>query len=274
MNILAYYSYLLAALVVLAHVVTRNPYGLQHGVPLHVAAIASAVLLLLGKIFALYAQRRRQRRRDRRAATLLARLLETPGRPAPPYVVYLRPFSTTGRLTVTNPKPRWLPVLPSYFAHEATLEFETMLAEALPDKLPLVALGRPGEHVGAGRIAVSDEDWKGMFQRLIDSARWIVMIPSGEGETRWELQQLFAQDLLRKTIFVMPPALKKGGIDVAAYWAQVREIVATDGVQLPPYIPAGQLFQLGRQGGFYRSRYLPRLTREELCVSLAGFIRG
>lgn len=271
MRVLAHYSYLLAALVVLLHVLTRNTSGLEDSLPAHVAAIASGILLLLGRTLTVVARRREQRRRDRRAAMLLARLLDAPGSdPIPPYVIYLRPFSTTGRLAVTNPRTRWLPLLPSYYAHEATLEFETILSEALPDQLPLVALGRPGEHVGAGRVAVTDDDWKAMFQRLIKDARWIVMIPSGQGETRWELQQLVAQDYLHKTIFLMPPALKAGGIDIAAYWAQAREGLVADGVQLPHYTDAGQLFRLGQDGRFYRSRYLPRLTSEQLRGGFVG----
>jgi hypothetical protein len=264
-RILARYSYLFAALVALGHVVA------QDAVPIHVAVIAGSVFLLLGRILTVLAQRSAQRRRDSRAAALVRGLLDEDGsRQRTPYVLYLRPFSTTGRLAVSNPKPRWLPLVPSYFAREATLEFETVLAEALEPDLSLVALGRPGEHVGAGRIAVSDDRWRHVFARLVKDARWIVLIPSDHGETRWEVRELVGHDYLRKTIFLMPPTLRPGGIDVAAEWTDARAGLVADGVQLPPYTGAGQLFRLGSQGRWCRSRYLPRLTIGELRSSFAG----
>ena len=239
--------------------------------PIHVAVIAGSVLLFLGKTLTVLARRYEQRRRDGRAAALVGRLLDTSDSAAAlRYVLFLRPFSTTGRLAVSNPKPRWLPLLPSYFAHEATLEFETVLSEALEPDLSLVALGRPGEHVGAGRVAVTDDDWKRLFQRLVKDARWIVMIPSHQGETRWEVRQLVAQEYLRKTVFLMPPTLRPGGMDIAADWAEARAGLAADGVHLPPYTGGGQFFRLGWQGRWYRSRYLPRLTTGELRSSFAG----
>jgi hypothetical protein len=270
-RILAHYSYLLAAVVVLAHTLMRNDPFTRDALTIDVTVIASAVLLLLGKTLTVLAQRYEQRRRDRRAATLVSRLLEMPDSASvPPYVVYLRPFATTGRLAVANPKPRWLPLLPSYFAHEATLEFETVLSEALQPDLSLVALGRPGEHVGAGRVAVTDDDWKQAFQRLVRRARWIVMIPSHEGETGWEVRQLVAQEYLGKTVFLMPPTLRPGGVDIAAHWSEARARLAPDGVHLPAYTGAGQLFRLGWQGRWFRSRYMPRLSAEELRSSFAG----
>ncbi|KAA3655011.1 MAG: hypothetical protein DWQ11_02335, partial [Proteobacteria bacterium] len=203
---------------------------------------------------------------------VLAQLLTAPDGPVPPFALYLRPFSVTGRLTVVNRRLRGLPFMRGYYAHEAEMEFERVLASALAPALPLVALGRPGEAIGAGRIAVGDTVWKAMFQRLAGAARWIVMIPSDQGETRWEVQQLVAQGLLGKTVFIMPPALKRGGIDVADYWQQVRAALAADGVSLPPYTPAGQVFRLGRGGRFYRSRYLPQLAVSTLRRSLTGVL--
>jgi hypothetical protein len=270
-RILAHYSYLLAAVVVLVHTLMRNDPFTRGALPIDMTVIASSALLLLGKALTVLARRYEQRRRDRRAAALVARLLDMPdSAPVPPYVVYLRPFATTGRLTIANPKPRWLPLLPSFFAHETTLEFETVLSEALQPDLSLVALGRPGEHVGAGRIAVTDDDWKQVFQRLVKKARWIVMIPSHEGETGWEVRQLVAQEYLGKTVFLMPPTLRPGSVDIAAHWSEARARLAHDGVHLPPYTGAGQLFRLGWQGRWDRSRYMPRLTSEELRSSFAG----
>jgi hypothetical protein len=162
-------------------------------------------------------------------------------------------------LIVTNPHWRWLPIFPSYFAHEKTLEFETLLSEALAPDLPLIALGRPGEHIGAGRLPVADEDWREVFQHLIRSAKWVVMIPSDEGETRWEVEQLVTQGYLNKTIFIMPPMPRTRQPDVAVYWERARTSLQALPIQLPKYTEAGQLFRLSRAGKPYRGRYLPQL---------------
>lgn len=270
MTVLARYCHLLAALTVLVHLLTRHDPG--GGLPVSATAIVGGGLLVLGQALTALGRRRVQRRRDARADAVVRALLD--GAAPPPFALYLRPFSVTGRLAVVNRRWRGLPFLPGYFAHEAELEFERLLAAALAPALPLVALGRPGEAIGAGRIAVEDAEWKAVFQRLIEAARWIVMIPCDQGETRWEVEQLVVQGRLGKTVFIMPPALKHGAIDMAPLWRQLRAGLADAGVCLPAYTPAGQLFRLGPQGRFYRSRYLPRLAVRPLRGALAGLTAG
>lgn len=270
MSVLVRYSNLLAAWVVVLHLLGRGSAS-GDALSASMAAIGSAGFFLSGRVLAALDRWWTQRRRDRRAEAVLHLLLSAPDdAEPPPFAVYLRPFSVTGRLMVSNRRLRGLPFMPRYYAHEAEMEFERVLAAALPPDLPLLALGRPGEAIGAGRIAVPDEVWKPMFQRLIEQARWIVMIPSDQGETRWEVQQLVAQRRLGKTIFIMPPSLKRGPIDLPDYWVRVRRGLAPDGVSLPAYTPAGQVFRLGRGGRFYRSRYLRRLGVAPLRDSLAG----
>ncbi|TVT76290.1 MAG: hypothetical protein FHP92_09730 [Denitromonas halophila] len=269
MSVLVRYCNLLAAWVVLLHLLSRGSVT-GDGLSASMATMGSAAFFLSGRVLAAVERWWTQRRRDRRAEAVLLQLLSGVDDVAPRFAVYLRPFSVTGRLTVTNRRWRGLPLMPAYFAHEAEMEFERVLAAALSPDLPLIALGRPGEAIGAGRIAVTDAAWKTMFQQLIKHARWIVMIPSDQGETRWEVQQLVAQQRLGKTVFVMPPALKRGRIDVPDYWRQVRAGLAPDGVCLPAYTPAGQAFRLGPGGRFYRSRYLHRLGVAALRRTLAG----
>ncbi len=270
MTVLVRYCNLLAALVVLVHLLTRGGVS-GDGLSASMAAVGSAGFFLTGRVLAAIDRWWTQRQRDRHAeAVLLQRLSAPDDAEPPPFAVYLRPFSVTGRLMVSNRRLRGLPFMPRYYAHEAEMEFERVLAAALPPGLPLLALGRPGEAIGAGRIAVSDEVWRAMFWQLTDGARWIVMIPSDQGETRWEVQQLVSRQLLGKTVFVMPPVLKRGGIDVSDYWRQVRTGLVADGVSLPAYTPAGQVFRLGGSGRFYRGRYLARLGVRALRRSLSG----
>ena len=255
MKVLGYYSYILAALSVLFHMLDRSN-SIEEPSVWPIVGL-SAVFSIVGKMLTILADRRQQSERDSRAAKLFSTILENES--IARYALYLRPFSTTGRLIAPNPQPRWLPILPGYFAHEKTLEFETLLSNALAPDLPLVALGRPGEHIGAGRLAVADDDWQAVFHRMIRDATWIVMIPSHEGETRWEIEQLVTQDYLGKTVFVMPPMLRSQKLDVAEYWKGVREGLQPFSIQLPKYTGSGQLFRLSRVGKFYRGRYLPKL---------------
>ncbi|MCZ4306309.1 hypothetical protein O4G98_16350 [Zoogloeaceae bacterium G21618-S1] len=272
MSVLVRYCNLLAALVVLLHLLSRGSVT-GDGLSASMATIGSAGFFLTGRVLAALDRWWTQRLRDRRAEAVLLQLLNAPDdAEVPPFAVYLRPFSVTGRLMVSNRRLRGLPFMPRYYAHEAEMEFERVLAAALSPDLPLLALGRPGEAMGAGRIAVADAVWKPMFQLLIERARWIVMMPSDQGETRWEVQQLVAQQRLGKTVFIMPPALKCGHIDLPDYWRHVRTGLLADGVSLPAYAPAGQVFRLGRGGRFYRSRYLRRLGVVPLRDSLTGIV--
>ena len=131
MKVLAYYSYVLAGLSVLSHLIERNN-AVSETSPWLAAAWAGA-FLVVGKLLTIFANRRKQRQRDERAADVFTRLArESIDDEAAPYALYLRPFSTTGRLLVTNPRRPWLPIFPSYFAYEKTLEFErvTQVVEA------------------------------------------------------------------------------------------------------------------------------------------------
>lgn len=267
---LAYYCYILAAVPVVLRLLERNSSVAE--MPMWAVIIASALFLIGGRLLMTLANFREQARRDKRASALFSSLIES--QPTEdhvvPFALYLRPFATTGRLIVTNPKRRWLPILPSYFEHEETLEFETLLSEALAPDLPLIALGKPGEHVGAGRLAVRDEDWRKVFLQLIGSARWILMIPNDEGETRWEVEQLVTQGYLHKTLFIMPPKLRSKELDVTEYWQKAVSGLESLSIQLPQYNAAGQLFRLGRAGQYYRGRYLAKLTAPILRDRIAG----
>lgn len=259
MSVLSRYCYLLAALAVILHTVDKDKYGLA----LTIGTVAAATAA--GGILSWCSRRWNQRRRDRRADRLLKQIVDA-GKSGkhPDYVLFLRPFSTTGRLTVANPSRRWLPLLPRYFSHQNTLEFETLLSEAIAPGMPLIALGRPGEHIGAGRVAISDEKWKEAFQLLVQHASWIVLIPNDQGETRWEVEWLASNGYFNKVVMLMPPKLKSSEIDIDSYWDQVRQGLKAAGIELPAYKPAGQFFRMRESGQFFRGRYLSKLTTSRI----------
>lgn len=269
MRVLSTYCYLLAAVVVMIYWNQHDSF--QSDYALWIAALVASFLAVAGKGFDALRQRRLQRTRDFHAQDLFSCMMEGDDSFSPPaYVLYLRPFSTTGRLTVANPKRSWLPFLPGYFSRQDTLEFESLLSEALSPDLPLIALGSPGEHVGAARIPIADKDWREAFSRLVECATWIVMIPSHEGETRWEVAQLINGEYLAKVIFLMPPKLKLDQINLPDYWSRLRDGLASLSVDMPEYNQAGLFFRLGREGSQTRARYVPRLTAQRLRDAFAG----
>ncbi len=268
LKVLSRYCYLLAAVVTALHTFDRETYSVVWTIGVVAALIAA------GRMLSWASRRWNQRRRDKKAAQLLRRITDgSKSGKASAYALFLRPFSTTSRLTIANPSRRWLPLLPGYFSHESTLEFETLLSEALAPDLPLIALGRPGEHIGAGRIETPDDEWRRIFERLVEHATWVVMIPYDQGETRWEVDWLTSRGYLAKVVWMMPPKLKSSRIDMQSYWDQVRQGLRSSGLGLPVYTPAGQFFRLGRTGRFFRGRYLPKLTMSQLKTTFGQIAR-
>lgn len=133
------------------------------------------------------------------------------------FCLYLRPFISTGILRVlykiryTSEHDRtntgWFEVPDDKTVttfHWADLE--TILSMALEPTFRLVALGRPGEQVGAGRIPSTNETWKDNFLALARNAQGIFILPSQRKGTKWELDQIWqSEELLGKTIFLVPP---------------------------------------------------------------------
>jgi len=66
---------------------------------------------------------------------------------------------------------------------EKPVDFERLLAIAVDSYAPLIALGRPGEQVGAGRILTTEERWQEDFRKLAEAARLILLMPSAHPGT-------------------------------------------------------------------------------------------
>jgi hypothetical protein len=113
--------------------------------------------------------------------------------------------------------------------------------------MPIIALGRPGEHVGAGRIETSDATWKADITRMIEASEMALCVPSATEGTLWELDFLVKRDLLDKTVFIMPPATRH--VNYAREWERVRQSPIQDVLALPPYVPEGVLFRARGGGG-------------------------
>jgi hypothetical protein len=95
------------------------------------------------------------------------------------FVLYLRTFGVTGLLTIGG------------------IDFETSMAYNLAPMMPMIALGHPGEAIGAGRIFTTEEHWKEEILRLIENASLILLIPSHHEGTQWEIAPAEGYESLR-----------------------------------------------------------------------------
>jgi hypothetical protein len=164
------------------------------------------LMSLRSAIRAIYARQfeRLQARRDE----LASQLVDNPGEEC---FLYLRPFSSTGRVAITIGVERWH-FRPPHKSKGKTyvdgehVDLETELARALAGCGELVALGHPGEHVGAGRVRVEESEWQSTFARLAANAIAIFVVPGTSAGTQYELDQLWADPALRdKTFLILPP---------------------------------------------------------------------
>ena len=155
---------------------------------------------------------RRQKSRDDLAASI-AKLRKTAipnkGRQHN-YFLYLRPFSSTGKIKIKLKSKNYYHRVSGYKAKayitDVWGDLETTLAEAVEPLGTFLALGKPGEHLGAGRVFTDDSHWRDEFFRLAHGAKGILIVPSTHSGTKWEIEQLLYNPfLLYKTIFIIPP---------------------------------------------------------------------
>jgi hypothetical protein len=103
------------------------------------------------------------------------------------YALYLRSFVLDGLLVLDRPYTTSL--LPEHYdMHEPQLE--TIIADAIRERLPLVALGAPGGSFGAGRMPVVVSEWQHLAASLMQAATVIIVVPFLTSGTLWELDYL------------------------------------------------------------------------------------
>ena len=146
------------------------------------------------------------------------------------FALYLRAFMTTNKFIMNG------------------MDLETILAYSIAPTLPVIALGQPGEHLGAGRIQTSDEHWQEEIIRLFENAKLIIIIPSHREGTLWEINNLKQRNYLQKTVFIMPPEMNFYGKPYSETWNKAVTSAAACGVALPNHFPKGLIFKLNDAG--------------------------
>ncbi len=102
---------------------------------------------------------------------------------------------------------------------------------------PVLAIGRPGEklaHLGAARLYVTDEDWQTIAQRLMASARLVVIRAGNTPGLRWELARARNELSAEKVALWFPAKFK--GVAYTGLRESVREALK---VELPEICPKG-----------------------------------
>jgi hypothetical protein len=199
---------------------------------------------------------------------------------APPscFSLYLRPFLTTDHLPAQ--------VLPSERragsdGRAEHLDLETILYRALDKRCELVGLGKPTDIAdGAARVVADPDHWKAVAKRLISEAAFIILVPSAQRGTLWEVEELQRGGHLGKTIFVMPEQQRtqpdgvvvrtqqakpwqnsltgtgvtvfspsRHHLNVAAEWGRARTALAGRGIALPSYNASGAFFTVSADDG-------------------------
>jgi hypothetical protein len=187
----------------------------------------------------------RQAESDRTAARIMTDLRTHPDARVPAFYLYLRAFETTGRLRV--PLYLRLRKISIGLSQLVTNDVESYVSNAVRRVAPLVALGRPGETIGAGRIVTEDGNWMTDIATLMRRATGILLVPSSRPGTLWEIETLKRDGLLSKVIFIMPPRAK-GELDTKERWEAARQAMASHGLEAPDHQDRGLLFELGPDG--------------------------
>jgi hypothetical protein len=205
-------------------------------------ALAAAVITsaLWVAIFSSFGDRSGQRARDIEAQAIF-NALERGEAPSLPFVLYLRPFISTGDIQEQVMSPMIIGLGQGVVFGGADLELERQIQRAARKIGRLVGLGKPGEHIGAGRIRVDDEVWQDAVRLLSDHAKLIVLLPSSRKGTMWEVRRLLCTGLISKTVVIDPPNAAVGKFKHPAEWAALREAFATAAYTLPEDDKAGQL---------------------------------
>jgi hypothetical protein len=218
-----------------------------------VAALALVLLLssqwLRGKIVHL-----RQKEYDRTGERVLRDLRSNPLASVPDFYLYLRAFETTGKLNV----PMYLRVRRKciwIYQRLVTDDLESYTSLSVRKIAPLIALGRPGECVGAGRVLDDTEHWQADIVTLMHRSKGILLIPSDRPGTLWEMDTLKREGLFSKVVFVMPPR-STGEYDTSARWEAARKAMAAHGLEAPEHQARGMLFRLDSDGRLARAEPL------------------
>jgi len=185
-----------------------------------------------------------QKSLDRRADRIARR---GPVKPEP-FFLYLRPFDTTNSFVINQGHLNFFSF--ERWERDGFDDLERVLSRTLKPTAPLIGLGHPGEHRGAGRVEVTEVEWKDKVADLARAAEFIFAIPSYHEGTLWQLSFISQEKLIEKCIFIMPPNGGPGFVtklDAAERWKQAEAACSKLGLPLPQHHQGGGFFKYSKE---------------------------
>ena len=170
--------------------------------------------------------------------------------------MFLRPFYITGRIRE--------PVYNTYtagafYSKPAKYQLEETIIEAFTEVMPIVALGKPGEVRGVGRILTDENNWKFAACKLMKLSSLIFCVPSGHPGTTWELDKIIHNGYLTKTVFLMPPDPSDPRQNIFRHkwrtmrndWSTAVAHMKSHDIIVPDYQKVGLLFAVKPMSGCF-----------------------
>ncbi len=114
---------------------------------------------------------------------------------------------------------------------------EEQLVRFFGSKMPLVAIGRPGEHLatgGAQRVYVSDDAWQAEVHRFIKEGEFVILQPAPTDSVSWELRTVVEHIEPRRFLLAVGHLAKNPGLNPYARFQE--RFSALTGKQLPTEI--------------------------------------
>ena len=228
--------------------------------------------LCLGASYLLYQEHKEaaasyQMRRDKAAIALFNAAISGDQQK---FAVFLRPFYTTDKI-YTNQT-----IIVSQQWGTTTIiiphKLEDTLVEAFRSTLPVVALGKPGETFGVGRILVDEDSWQKAASELMQRASLLICLPSSRPGSHWEMNQITLNHYLSKTVFIMPPnppSSFRTWKGLKEDWDLLKQQVGSKGITIPEYKTDGLLFSVDATGQCITEKFSLNSTRK----LLEAFIR-
>lgn len=164
----------------------------------------------------------------------------------PIFFLYLRPFSTTGKVSLEQPISQTVITdmniaMTPFRAYNA--DFEFFLRKSLSGRGVVLGLGKPGEKIGVGRLEASEENWRETVVRLSERAKAIFVVPGKEEGTIWEILHIVSTPgLLEKSVFLLPRRQGKNTISSKGSYSEFRARLLDVNVSFPDFLGEGRAF--------------------------------
>jgi len=212
------------------------------------------IMSCLGASYLLYKEYKKavasyQARRDQAAVTLFNAVRSGVQQK---FGIFLRPFYTMDKIETkqTIMIPQWSGGTMTFSTYVIEHKLEDALVEAFRYTLPVVALGKPGETFGVGRILVDEDSWQKAASELMRRASLLICLPSSRPGSQWEMNQIILNHYFSKTVFIMPPdpwSFKRWK-QLKEDWDLLKQQMVSHDITIPEYRADGLFFSIDPRG--------------------------